>query len=95
MSSECGLRRKGLRLMRLTDAVDRDVDVRTHDLVPAVDAPDQPAGAVEGAGTAEGVDEGGRGGEVPLEGCALEGGRALAEGVDYLGDFGDWGSGLG
>ena len=45
--------------VRLTDAVDCDVDVRAHDLVPAEEAPDQPARAVEGAGAAEGVDEGG------------------------------------
>ena len=85
----------GVEKVGLTNAVDRDVDVRAHDFVPPVDAPDEPARAGEGAGAAEGVDEGGRGREVPLQGCALQGGGRLGEVVDYLGDFGDCGGGLG
>lgn len=59
------------------DRVDRQVDARGEDLVPAVDAPDQPAGAFEGSRAADGVREGGVGGEVAFDGGALEGGRGL------------------
>lgn len=77
-----------------TDAVDVDVDPGAQDLVPAVDAPDEPAGAVEGAGAAEGVREGGGGGEVFFYGGALDRRRGLHEGADYVRDFGGWRGGL-
>ena len=70
---------------RLTDAVDADFDPRAHDLVPAVDAPDQPPAALEAAGAAERVRERGRRREVLLEGLALGRGRGLREEVDHLG----------
>lgn len=62
---------------RHTNAIHADLDLRTHDLVPSVDAPDQPPAALEAAGAAERVREGGRGREVCLEGFALSGGRGL------------------
>ena len=64
----------GKRLGRRTDAVHTDLDLRTHDLVPAVYTPYQPPAALEAAGAAEWMREGGGGREVCLEGFALGGG---------------------
>ncbi len=57
-----------------TDTLDLELDARAQDLVPAVDAPDQPAAAVEAAGAAERVREGCVGREVAFYRLALEGG---------------------
>ena len=73
-----------------TNALDLQLDMRAHDLVPAVDAPDQPAAAFEAACAAERVREGGRGREVGFYRLALHGGRRLRKEVDYGGDFGGW-----
>ena len=62
---------KSIYIVELTNTVHRDDDLRAHDLVPAVYAPYQPSRAVEGAGAAEWVLEGGVGGEVAFYGGAL------------------------
>ena len=62
---------------RRTNAIHADFNLRTHDLVPSVDAPDEPPATLEAAGAAEWMREGGRGREVCLEGFALSGGRGL------------------
>ena len=49
------------------DAVNLQVYARAHDLVPAVYAADDPSRAFKGAGAAEGVCEGGVGGEVMVQ----------------------------
>jgi len=72
-----------------THTINLQLDPRAQDLVPAVYAPDQPSAALEAAGAAEGVREGGVGGEVFLDRGALGAGRGLREGVDDVGDFGD------
>lgn len=58
-----------------TDAINTDLDPRAQDFVPAVYAPYQPSAALEAAGAAEWVREGGRGSEVCFEGFALGRGR--------------------
>jgi len=77
-----------------THTVNLQLDPRAQDLVPAVYAPDQPSAALEAAGAAEGVREGGVGGEVFLDRGALGAGWGLREGVDDVGDFGDLLGGL-
>lgn len=72
----------------VADAVNGDVNPRRQDLVPAVDAPDEPAATLKGAGAAERVREGGGRGEVFLDRSALDRGRGLGEEVDDVGDFG-------
>lgn len=72
-----------------THTINLQLDPRAQDLVPVVYAPDQPSAALEAAGAAEGVREGGVGGEVFLDRGALGAGRGLREGVDDVGDFGD------
>lgn len=54
-----------------TNTINPNFNPRTQDLVPAVYAPDEPAGAFEAAGAAEGVREAGGGEEVFFEGRAL------------------------
>ena len=81
--------RKGEKKIH-TDAIDRNLDPRAQNLVPAVYAPDQPPAALEAARAAERVREGGRGREVLLERLALGRGRRLREEVDDLGDLGFW-----
>lgn len=73
-----------------TDTLDFELDPWAHDLVPAVDAPDQPAAAVEAAGAADWMREGGCGREVGFYRLALDRGGRLREEVDYGGDFGGW-----
>ena len=89
---------------RRTDVPHVQLDPRRHDLVPPVDARDQPSrvGVApvgggrerEGAGAAEGVREGGVAEEVTLDGEALDGGRGLREEGDNVRDLGDCGGGL-
>ena len=71
-----------------TNAINRDLYPRAHDLVPAVYTPDQPSRTLEAAGSAERMREARVGREVFLEGGALGGGRGLREEVDYLGYLG-------
>lgn len=59
------------------DAVHAELNLRTHDLVPAIDAPYQPPAALEAARAAEWMREGGRRREVRFEGFALGGGWGL------------------
>lgn len=73
-----------------TDTLDLELNARAHDLVPAVDAPDQPAATVEAAGAAEGVREGCVGGEVGFDCLALERRWGLREAMDDGGNFGGW-----
>ena len=76
-----------------TNRVYLDLDLGTHDLVPAVDAPDQPPGSIPASGATERMCEAGGGREVFLDGCALSSGGRLGEEVDYFGDFGFCGLG--
>lgn len=75
-----------------TDPLNRNLDPRAQDLVPAVDAPDEPAAPLEAARAAERVRERGRGGEVRLERLALRRRRGLRQQVDDLRDLGFCGS---
>lgn len=84
------VRREGWGAERSTDALDLELDPWAHDLVPPVDAPDQPAAAVEAARAAERVREGCGGREVGFYRLPLEGWGRLRESVDYGGDFGGW-----
>ena len=70
-----------------TNAIHTNLNLRAHDLVPAVYAPYQPPATLEAAGAAERVSKGGRGCEVLLNGFALGGGRGLRQEVDYLGNL--------
>lgn len=61
----------------LTNTIDANLDLGTHDLVPAVYTPYQPPTTLEATGAAEWMRKGGGGREVCLEGFALGGGRGL------------------
>jgi hypothetical protein len=73
----------------VSHAFDLHVNPWTHDLVPAVDAADQPARVLGGAGAAERVQERGGGDEEGFYSLALGGGRGLGEEPDDFGDFRD------
>lgn len=62
---------EGARGYNHTNRIDIKFNPRTHDLVPAVDTPDQPSATFETAGSAEGVCEAGVRGEVFLNGHTL------------------------
>ena len=69
--------------LQRTDALNLNLDPRTHNLVPAVDGVDELATSIEATRTAEGMCERGIGREVCGDGCFLLFRRALRELVDY------------
>ena len=66
-----------------TNAVDLQLNLRTHDLVPLVDVLYEQPTALEAACPAERVCEGGIGCEVLVDCLLLFFRRALNEGMDY------------
>lgn len=76
-SSGGKLKKNSKKRKKRTDAVHAELNLRTHDLVPAIDAPYQPPAALEAARAAEWMREGGRRREVRFEGFALGGGWGL------------------
>lgn len=83
IASVLGKKKDGKEEQR-TDALNRDLDLRTQDLIPTIDAPDQPPRAIEGTRTAEGVDEGGIRGKVTFDRRPLNRWRGLGERTDDL-----------
>lgn len=73
-----------------TNSIDIQFDRRAHNLVPAEDGMDQPPAALEAAGAAEGMSEGGIGGEVLVDSFFLLLRRALGQAMDDGGDLLDW-----
>ena len=63
----------------LTNGVHFEINPRTHDLIPPVDASNEPSTAIETACTAEWVREAGCWGEVAFNCRCLEGWRRLGE----------------
>lgn len=74
----------------LTNAFNFHFYPRAQDLVPAIDAPYQPAGAIEASCSAERVREGCCRCEVMLYGSALLLWSALTQLVDDVRDLGDY-----
>lgn len=56
----------GIVAIRHTNTIDRDIDVRAENLVPAIDLCDEPPRVWPAAGPTEGVGKGSRGREVGL-----------------------------